>query len=341
MRALSAEIEWIEMKYSFSTQFLKIVSPETSFGDAWGAFCLTLLQKEDGHQSYLPVKAPDRGVDILKRLDNTAIQCKSDERGAVATISPANSIESLRTAVKHKKQIGWIKYTFATNANYSGVGIEKIFGEASVLGLQNNDIEFLGPEYWSELCEKHFDAVKHFLDYRLVYTESQVEEAFRKARYYDKYIKKFVGLINSESLTIEVSNNKTPLVLALPFSKELTIKQCLDVAKTLLGMDLSSEMYSDLCTSAKPSLSITLDKKAQPFNKRLGEFEEEELQRLKLWVQTVYSFDEDNKGKSDSTLGMMYRTTRHLSRSEAKEQTVDRFERSIQAKMWSSVALNK
>lgn len=325
------------MKYNFSAQFLKVVSPSTSFGDAWDSFCLSLLQQEDGHQHYLSLKAPDRGVDILKRIDNTAIQCKSDERGALGTIPPAHSIKSLETAVQHKGSIGWVKYSFASNANYSGDGIEKIFAAATAHGLKKDDIEFLGPEYWSSLCEKHLDSVKHFLDYRLAYTEEEVEEAFRKARYYDKYVKEYVGLIKEDCLTIDVANNKTPIVLSIPFSKELTIKQCLDVAKTLLGLSLDAEHYSDIGTSARPSLSLTLDQKAQPFKKKLGEFSGDELKRLKLWVKTVYAFDEDSKDSDKVMYEMMYKTTSTLSRKDANNETIERFDRSIEDKMWSSV----
>jgi hypothetical protein len=325
------------MKYNFSAQFLKVIPPNTSFGDTWDAFCLSLLQQEDGHQHYLSLKAPDRGVDILNRIDNTAIQCKSDERGALGTISPTNSIESLKTAVQHKGSIGWVKYSFATNANYSGDGVEKIFAVATTHGLNKGDIEFLGPEYWSSLCEKHLDTVKHFLDYRLTYTEAEVEEAFRKARYYDEYVKKYVALIKEDCITIEVANNKIPIVLSIPFSKELTIEQCLNVAKSLLGLSLNTEHYSDIGTSAKPSLSLTLDQKAQPFKKKLGEFSESELKRLKLWIKIVYSFDEDSKDSDKVMYEMMYKTTSKISGNEAKNKTIERFNRSIEDKMWSSI----
>lgn len=325
------------MKYNFSAQFLKVMPPNTSFGDAWDSFCLSLLQQEDGHQNYLSLKAPDRGVDILKRIDNTAIQCKSDERGAFGTISPSSSLESLRTAVQHKKAIGWLKYSFATNANYSGDGIEKIFAEAEIHGLKKDDIEFLGPEYWSGLCEKHMNAVKHFLDYRLTYTEAEVEEAFRKARYYDKYVTQYIGLIKKDCLAIEVANNKTPIILSIPFSKELTIKQCLEVSKALLGLTLDEEYYSDIGTSARPRLSLTLDQMAQPFTKKLGEFGEDELKRLKLWVTTIYSFDEESRASNKMMCKMVHRTASIISKTEAKNQTIERFNRSIEDKMWSSV----
>lgn len=326
------------MKYIFNAQFLKVLPPNTSFGDAWDSFCLSLLRKEDGHQHYLSLKAPDRGIDILKRSDNTAIQCKADERGALGTLSPSSSIESLKTAILHRHSIEWIKYSFATNADYSGDGFIKIITEAETLGLKKDNIEFLGPDYWSDLCEKHIDAVKHLLDYRLTYTEAEVEEAFKKARYYDSYITKYVGLISKDSFNIEIANNRTPIILAIPFAPSLTVKQCLDVAKSLLGLTLETEHYSDIGTSASPGLSLTLDQKAQSFDKKLGDFSEDERKRLKLWVQTRYSLDERSKNSDSAMFELMYKTTTTASREESKKKTIERFNKSIEDRMWRSVA---
>lgn len=326
------------MKYIFNAQFLKVLPPNTSFGDAWDSFCLSLLRKEDGHQHYLSLKAPDRGIDILKRSDNTAIQCKADERGALGTLSPSSSIESLKTAILHRNSIEWIKYSFATNADYSGDGFIKIINEAETLGLKKDNIEFLGPDYWSDLCEKHIDAVKHLLDYRLTYTEAEVEEAFKKARYYDSHITKYVGLISKDSFNIEIANNRTPIVLAIPFAPSLTVKQCLDVAKSLLGLTLETEHYSDIGTSASPGLSLTLDQKAQSFDKKLGDFSEDERKRLKLWVQTRYSLDERSKNSDSAMFELMYKTTSTVSREESKKKTIERFNKSIEDRMWRSVA---
>lgn len=326
------------MKYIFNAQFLKILPPNTSFGDAWDSFCLSLLRQEDGHQHYLSLKAPDRGIDILKRSDNTAIQCKADERGALGTLSPSSSIESLKTAMLHRDSIEWIKYSFATNADYSGDGFGKIISEAKTLGLNKEDIEFFGPDYWSDLCEKHISAVKHLLDYRLTYTETEVEEAFKKARYYDSHITKYIGLISEDSFNIEVANNRTPIVLAIPFAPSLTVKQCLDVAKSLLGLTLEAEHYSDIGTSASPGLALTLDQKAQPFKKKLGEFNEDERKRLKLWVQTRYSLDGNTRNSDSSMLELMYKTTSITSRDESKKKTIERFNKSIEDRMWRSVA---
>lgn len=330
------------MKYNFSAQFLKILSPQTSFGDAWEALCISLLQAEFGHEHCLVMNAPDRGVDIMLKNKSKAIQCKANEIGAFGTIAPKKSIESLTTALSHKDILKWEKYTFASNANYSGNGIEKIFNFVDESSISRDDISFLGPEYWSELCGKYFDKVKHMLDFRLLYSESEVEDAFRKARYYEKYINEYSGLIKKDNLRIEVANNRTPIILSIPFSKELSVEECLEVSRSLLGIDLKKEQYGDLGTSAKPSISLTLDDKVQPFSKKISDFSEEELGRLKLWIKIVYQFDEDSQRDPDSVYFKMLKNSISQGlKSQAKQSTLERFESSIQEKMWKHVTLNK
>lgn len=325
------------MKYIFNAQFLKVSPPQTTFGDAWQALCASLLQAEHGHENCLTMNAPDCGVDIILRNEKKAIQCKADERGAIGTISPKKSIESFIAAVNHKNNYKWVKYAFATNASYSGIGVEKIFEAADDSTISRDNVVFLGPEYWSELCEKYIDKVKHMLDYRLLYSESEVQDAFRKARYYTEYVNKYSELIKKDSLRIDVANNRTPIILSIPFSRELSVKECLEVSKSLLGIDLSEENYGDLGTSARPRLSLTLDDIAQPFSKKISDFSDDELKRLKLWIQITYQFDEDSS--SDSSKFMMLRVK--VPRSIATKSTLERFENNIQLKMWRQVTLNK
>lgn len=330
------------MKYNFSAQFLKVLPPQTSFGDAWQALCVSLLQAEYGCEHCLPLNAPDRGVDIILRNENKAIQCKADERGAIGTIAPAKSVESFKTALSHKNTLEWETYAFATNANYSGIGVEKIFEVTDASAISRKNISFLGPEYWSALCEKYIDKVKYMLDYRLLYSEAEVEDAFRKARYYTEYVSKYSELIRKDSLRLEVSNNRTPITLSIPFSRELSIKECLEVSKALLGLNLTEEIYGDLGTSAQPSLSLTLDGVAQPFSRKISDFSDDELKRLKLWIRIIYKFNEDSEDISNSSKFMMFKVLRDkIPRAIATKNTLERFESSIQLKMWEQVTFYK
>ena len=92
------------MKYRFSAEFLKILPPDNSFGDAWESLCFDLLSEEHGIKCLQRLKAPDGGIDILNRKKEiTAIQCKSHKYEAIGTISPNESIKSLKSAIISRK----------------------------------------------------------------------------------------------------------------------------------------------------------------------------------------------------------------------------------------------
>lgn len=133
------------MRYSFSAEFLRVLPPDTTFGNAWESLCFELLAAEHGLHGLQRLNAPDSGIDILRRSTGTAFQCKSDKRGAFGSLSAAESIKSLKAAVDARSEIEWRCYSYATNANYTGGAIKSILAEATALDITNDKIEFLGP----------------------------------------------------------------------------------------------------------------------------------------------------------------------------------------------------
>lgn len=333
------------MKYIFNAQFLKILPPNTSFGDAWESLCFDLLRANDPKGVYMRLGPPDRGIDILHRAKNRAYQCKADERGALGTIPAAASIGSLRTAVGYMNELGWTEYLLATNANYSGNGVVEILKSGNELGLTKEAIKFCGPEYWSELCEKHLQRVEDRLDYRLTVSEAEVIEAFRKARYYENKVQEYRKLIREGSYVIELANNRTPVKLQIPFSLDLTIKNCLDVAMEILGLSLNAENYPNLGTSARPSVSLTIDRIPQTFSKKLRDYTEQDLQRLELWITIIWKDELDvpeDPAERERRMDLVianYRTIDNviLDPTERGRMTVSSFEQTLQQKMWSTV----
>jgi hypothetical protein len=326
------------MKYIFTSQYLKVLPPATSFGEAWELLCFDLLRAENPSTHFQHLLPPDRGVDFLRRsYPPTAYQCKFDERGAFGTAPMQASLESLSTALRHRRALGWENYCFATNADYSGKAVEEIGTLAESLALSKAQVEFLGPQYWSDVCEKHLHKVQHRLDFRLQVTEQQVIEAFRKARYYEEKVEEYRKQIASGNFVLEVKNNRTPLRLAIPFSPELTVRHCLEVAMQLLGITLDSETYSDLDTSARPSISITVDRVPQGFSKRIGDFTDEELRKLELWITVVWKDELENR-RGDVLYLKRLRTydMLHLTPKDRRATTVERYERSLQQTMWHS-----
>ncbi len=173
------------MKFDFSANFLKVTPPDTSFSEAWESLCFHLLSLKYGIEGINRLRPPDKGIDIWLRKKREAYQCKSNSQGAIGSIDANESVKSIQTAFEHKETFDWDKYYFATNANYTGTAFQKILEKATVLGLDKDQVEHLGPEFWNKLCEDFETEVAERFDYRLSATTDQVVEAFRKARYYN------------------------------------------------------------------------------------------------------------------------------------------------------------
>lgn len=332
------------MQHTFSAEFLKILPPSSNFGEAWEALCVELLFAESPHDQITSLSPPDRGVDILNRTTGVAYQCKSTARGTLGTIDAEECVSSLRRASDAQAPLGWSIYCFAMNAPISGVGLGKINIIADELNVPRPGI--LGPEHWSKLCEKHRSLIEKFFDYRVFVTEMDVKVALEKARYYEEHINSSMATIKSAPTLVQVSNNRTPIKLQIPFSAELTIEKLLDVTQEILGISLKSVNFSDLGTSFRTSLSMTVDGVSIPFKKKLSEMSEAELSHLQFWIQLIWR---DKPSESDDSVESQ-RMLRFLtldsfksiekawtSEQDRRRETLSRAERLIQMVILSSV----
>ncbi len=331
------------MRYSFSAEFLKVTPPDTKFGDAWESLCYVLLAAEHGGRGLMRLRAPDGGIDILRRPTKTAFQCKSDERGALGSVSADESIKSLRSAIGSRAILEWDLYTYATNAPYTGSAVKSILAEVSSLGLSNEKIDFLGPEHWDALCQKHSSAVADRFDYRVTVTEAQVIEAFRKARYYDEYVKRFAESISRRPLVLKIKNNWTPVELEVPFSADLTVESCVDAVQELLGVSLKWTNFADLGTSTGPSISLTVDRKGQSFNQTIGAVQSAaQGKELVFWITLVWKDETSKDGASGEDLSARlhleyFRIPREtVGESKRRELTLRRAEEMVQGMIWRS-----
>ncbi len=332
------------MRYSFSAEFLKVTHPETSFGKAWEALCYDLLAAEHGITGLQRLNAPDSGIDILRRPAKTAIQCKSDERGTFGSLSATESVKSLKAAHKARPEIDWKHYKFATNANYTGTAVKTIISEAAGLDIPADNIDFLGPEYWNDLCEKYFERVRERFDFRVTVTEEQVIEAFRKARYFDKYVTQYADAISKGKFVITLKNNWTPVELEIPFSPELTVENCVDAVQELLGVSLKWTNFADLGTSTGPSISLTVNQQGQSFKQTIGEVKAAHPdQDLVFWITLVWKDKTRDDGESSEDVcnrshlayfNYLERAT--VSEPNRRAKTLERAETMVQGMIWNA-----
>ncbi len=332
------------MQYTFSVEFLKILPPATNFGEAWENLCLILLRSDSADSTIMRLAPPDRGIDIFRQLTGAAYQCKSSERGIFGTIEPQECMTSLARAVEARGDLGWKRYFMALNAPISGIGFSKIVEFAASKGVEKKDIEFLSHEYWSSLCDKHATAIRGLFDYRVFVTESEVIELMQKARYYDQYVRETALKLREYPLQVSIGNNRTPVELVIPFSGDLTVKQLLDVVRTKLGISMDWANFPDLGTSCGPSLSLLVDRTAQPFTLKLSELSHEQLAKLQLWIKLIWRDElEKDRDHYDGTIHFNLNRaessdgTRPASKKERGEMTIKRMDSVIQASIWRSL----
>jgi len=331
------------MRYSFSAEFLKVLPPDTTFGNAWESLCFELLAAEDGREGLQRLCAPDGGIDILRHPTRTAFQCKSDERGALGSLSTPESIKSLKAAAISRSTVRWGCYTYATNANYTGSAVKSILAEAEVLDLASDKIEFLGPEHWDALCSRYFDQIKDRFDFRGTVTEAQVVDAFRKARYFDNYVAKFEDVISKGNLTLKIKNNWTPVELEIPFAPDLTVENCVDAVQELLGVSLKWTNFADLGTSSGPSISLTVDRRGQTFKQTIGDVQAANPGRdLEFWITLVWKDETQSDGTAHDVvcrrmnLSFLTLARSAFSQSQRREHTLRRAEEMVQQMIWAS-----
>jgi hypothetical protein len=332
------------MRQIFSADVLKILPPATNFGEAWENLCLRLLQADTSDNSIMRLGPPDQGIDIYRQSTRAAYQCKSSERGTFGTIDAKDCIASLATAIAAQKSIPWVHYSVALNAPLSGIGLSKINEFATSQALPTASLSILPPEYWSELCERHAEAIKHLFDHRFTLTEAQVIEAMKKAQYYDSFIHQAVEHTRTAPLNVVVSNNRTPVELVIPFSGELTVGQLYHVVKSHLGLSTDWANFPDLGTSSGPSLSMTVDRVPQSFKLKLSELTAEQRSKLQLWIRLSWQddlqSDEDRDKANKVFLQDFSRIIIH--RPETKEArgriTLDRMDSIIQNTIWQSLS---
>ncbi len=141
----------------------------------------------------------------------------------------------------------------------------------------------------------------------MLVTETEVIDALRKARYYDNVVQSAAQSLRATPLQIDLKNNRTPLVLSIPFSADLTIEKLLDAAQQLMGIKLDWVNFPDLGTSCGPSLSLTVDRKAQSFSRKLSELSDDEREKLELWIKLVWRDELESKRSNIDGTRELYR----------------------------------
>ena len=336
------------MQFDFSSAFLRVLPPDTTFGDAWESLCHTLLTTESPSVAFQRVRAPDKGIDIYARSEKHAYQCKAKEAGASATGDAASAAASLQAAILSRANFPWVLYNLASNADFTAPGIVLINKTLAEHGLDPMVVKFLGPDYWERLCLKHRTAIENRFYYRVTLDEVQVMEALKQARYYEHFISEAQRKIRETPVTLRLTCNRIHLEFSIPFSKELSVRNLLDICKELYGISLDWVNFSDLSTSAGASVSIVSGDKNVPFERKIGELVTGHETHLEFWIKIIWKDGLDKDAVSDDKRLLYFSNYtdlvthgKPLSEVERRDFTLRRCEEYLQNLMWKRTIARK
>lgn len=339
------------MRFNFSAEFLRVLPPDTTFGEAWESLCHKLLATESPSVVFQRIRAPDKGIDIYARRERHAYQCKANERGAGATGDATAAAASLRAAILGRTNLHWVLYRIASNADFTAPGIGRIHETLAEHGLPPAVVEFLGPDYWENLCLKHQTAIDDRFYYRVTLDELHVIEALKQARYYDHFISEAQRKIRDAPVTLRLTCNRLHLEFRIPFSRELTARNLLDVCKELYGINLDWIKFTDLSTSAGTSVSIASGDTLVPFERKIGELVTGDETHLEFWIKIIWEDGLRKDAVSDDKVVLYLYLSRYtplpradwkiLSYAERRDFTLRRFEEYIQNLMWERTFARK
>lgn len=289
------------MRYDFSHHFIRIVPPDTAFSQAWESLCAILLQAELGSGGLIRFSPPDYGIDILHRPMKRAYQCKSTAEGAGGTIDGKEAMSSLETASKHQNALGWALYAFATNAYFSGVGTERILLRAKELSLHPTVIEFLGPDYWDQLCCKHSELIEDRFEYKISAAEKKFLEALKRIGLHPK-LEGLVALLENSELKVTLTNNLTQLEIELPLDPDLPVGRYIDLISTLLKFSSEWINFRDAQGSMLPKMSLRLNGREVPLGATLGGLGYVVGDQVELHVEAMTRKDQALRGLTEREL---------------------------------------
>ncbi|WP_047984594.1 ubiquitin family protein [Ornithinibacillus californiensis] len=306
------------MNYKLYPPFLK-VPEEEDFSDVWESFCFKLLCLERSQNNIHRRNPPEQGVDIFDSTDKIAYQCKSVESGKSGDFNVTQAINSLKSALAIKSQLGWKDYVLCTNVLVSGTSEKK-------LKEVYPDIIIKSKNNWDLLCEKYNTEVERNFNI-LIEIPSQKLLSSVKESFLDHYTDKLLSKLNNKEIEIFLYSNRYESIYKIQVSPEFTIKDLLNIIRGFFKFPESRELiYDDIRVSLKHS--IVFNKRKQTLSKTLGEIGITQGDVITYWTTIVW--EDQYKFRSDVINNL---TLNRLNKSERKDKAIELYKKEIKKRM--------
>ncbi|MFJ7928988.1 hypothetical protein [Peribacillus sp. NPDC096448] len=302
------------MKYKLYPPFL-IVPEEEDFSDAWESFCYKLLCLEQSQNNIHRRNPPEQGVDLFDDTDKIAYQCKSIESGKSGDFNVTQAINSLKSALEIKDELGWEKYVLCTNVNVTGSSEKKLKDVYS-------DVIIKSKNNWEILCETYHDRVERNFN---ILVEIPSEKVLRsiKENFLEYYSDKLNLQLENERFEIFLFSNQFDRIYKMEVSPDFTIEDLLNIIRKFYKLPESREFISD-GIRVSLSHSIVFNKRKQLFSKTLREIGISQGDVITYWTTIIW------KDKFELRSDVMHHMTPDmLIGTERKSRAIKRFKKEI------------
>jgi len=273
------------MEYHLYPPFFEI-APESSFDEAWEAFCADILNLSNNTREIRRRTPPDLGVDLLWPTQRVAYQCKSVLYGKAGDLPVSKIVFSIERALEKKQDVGWEKYVLCVNVDPTGAQEAKI--KSALPG-----IEFLTPSYWLPECRRFSDAMKERFRLLVRVSEPTIVRVVNET-FLSDYANRLMASLHETPLKLRVFSNRRKQVFHVPASRDMTVDDLLEVLMRLFRLP-DSKSYSEDGCSLSLSYSLVVENKYVSLEQRLGDLGLTDESVVTLWKTMVFS---DEQGET-------------------------------------------
>jgi len=283
-RKKKADFRWnVQGENHGARLFVTFVRPDAAahdFQEVWAGLC-PIFSSPSSERRTSSVWTRPSAVWTFDRTTGTGFRFFGIENPNVGELAVDPAVESMQLAEAHREQLGWHRYVLATNVAIRRRPSRRSRRSVGRYRLGQTTWNSSTPRCWSALCAKPWTGCAQLVRLSVRTTPEAVTRPFERGvlRPQDRGVP---GQDEGHRVPLVLTNNRTrwnSRSHSPPTCQWRTCWTLEDPAPTCLD----STPFPDLGTSARLSLSITIDGMAQSFNKTLSELEFTRRRNFQLW----------------------------------------------------------
>lgn len=207
-----------------------------------------------------------------------------------------SAIESLKTALRVKKKLGWKEYFICTNVDITGSQEQKILEV-------HPEVKFYTQSFWLSCCSEFQTIVAPRFRLLVRIEEPAVLMSINKIFLQD-YAKALASSLAKSPLSLFVYSNRRKEIFRVPFSPDCTVDDVLEILIKIFQLP-TARTYEAEEVSVSLSYKLVIDNSSVPLDKKLSELGLVNDSVVTCWTTIVWQDDRENTRADVTRMEMM------------------------------------